>query len=191
VIGEGTRDRPGLDTPRLRLDPLEDADAGGLFDVFSDAQAMRFWDSPPHRYVDETRDLAEALRRSAHAAWTVRLAPRGEPAGLVYLLDGPTGTPGLGYILRRDLWGRGLAVEACRAALGFGFDVLGLDPVETWVDARNAASLGVARRLGFVEERRFMASFAHETMPHETVVARLGAERFRAAASSPGGFVPC
>ncbi|WP_406858412.1 GNAT family N-acetyltransferase [Alsobacter sp. KACC 23698] len=178
------RDSTALETPRLSLAPLEGADAGGLFVAFSDEEAMRFWDSPAHRYPDETRDVVEALRRSAHGAWTLRLRARPEPAGLVYLLDAPTGEPGLGYILRRDLWGRGLATEACRAALGVGFDVLGLGSIETWVDARNAASIGVARRLGFVETRRFADRFPHEKAAHETIVSRVEAERFRAAAPS-------
>jgi [ribosomal protein S5]-alanine N-acetyltransferase len=185
------RDPTALETQRLNLAPLEGADAGGLFDAFSDDEAMRFWDSPAHRYPDETREVVDTLRRSAHGAWTLRLKARRAPAGLVYLLDAPTGEPGLGYILRRDLWGRGLATEGCHAALGFAFDALGLERLETWVDARNAASLGVARRLGFVEARRFADRFPHEAAAHETVVSRLDAERFRAAAPSLGRAALC
>jgi len=85
------RDGTALETQRLNLAPLEGADAGGLFDAFSDDEAMRFWDSPAHRYPDETREVVEALRRSAHGAWTLRLKARRAPAGLVYLLDAPTG----------------------------------------------------------------------------------------------------
>jgi ribosomal-protein-alanine N-acetyltransferase len=55
----------------------------------------------------------------------------------------------MGYIIRRDFWGQGLTAEACRAALGYGFDVLGLDRVELWIDTTNYASQRVAQKLNF------------------------------------------
>jgi len=59
----------------------------------------------------------------------------------------------LAFYLARAYWGRGLATEAGRAFVDFGFGVLGLKRIVTTVDARNAASVRVLEKLGFVVER--------------------------------------
>lgn len=55
----------------------------------------------------------------------------------------------IGYWLRADLTGQGLATEAARAALAVAASLEGMRCVEIRCDARNAASAAVPRRLGF------------------------------------------
>lgn len=38
---------PTLQTPRLRLRPFTEADADDLYALYSEAQVLRYWDSPP------------------------------------------------------------------------------------------------------------------------------------------------
>ena len=52
----------------------------------------------------------------------------------------------LGYWLAAPAWGKGLATEAARAAVDFGFRELGLARVYAQVLAGNRASLGVVRQ---------------------------------------------
>jgi [ribosomal protein S5]-alanine N-acetyltransferase len=59
----------------------------------------------------------------------------------------------LGYLLRRDRWGRGLATEAARACLAAAFDGLGAEEIVAVADVGNHASLRVLRKVGFVHER--------------------------------------
>jgi RimJ/RimL family protein N-acetyltransferase len=59
----------------------------------------------------------------------------------------------LAFYLACAFWGRGLATEAGRAFVDFGFGVLGLKRIVTTVDTRNAASVRVLEKLGFVVER--------------------------------------
>jgi ribosomal-protein-alanine N-acetyltransferase len=70
-------------------------------------------------------------------------------AGLAPFDDGPLLE--LGYLLRRDRWGMGLATEAARAILDAAFDDLGAEEVMGVVDTGNDASLNVLRKLGFIE----------------------------------------
>ncbi len=58
----------------------------------------------------------------------------------------------IGYILNPEHGGRGYATEAARALLSLGFDGLGLHRIIARVDARNAASIAVLRRLGMRQE---------------------------------------
>ena len=82
----------------------------------------------------------------------------------VFLLDGdlhagcaglqPWGNePGvyeLGFHLRRDFWGLGLATEAARAVIDYAFGTLGADALIAGHHPRNRASRKVLLKLGFV-----------------------------------------
>lgn len=69
----------------------------------------------------------------------------------------------LAFYLAREFWGRGLASEAGRAFVDFGFDELKLGKIATAVDVRNAASVRVLEKLGFEMARleRGPRSFYH------------------------------
>lgn len=61
------------------------------------------------------------------------------------------GIPEAGWVFSRTAQGRGYAVEAMTAALGWMEATLRCDRSVCLVDPRNAASLKVAERLGFAE----------------------------------------
>lgn len=62
--------------------------------------------------------------------------------------------PVIGFILHPDHWGRGLAREAVEAVIAHVFAAFPVEALTADVDARNAASLGLLKRLGFVETGR-------------------------------------
>ena len=61
----------------------------------------------------------------------------------------------IGWCLVPDYWGQGLATEGGRAALEFGFQVLGLDEIISIYEPENSASGRVMQRLGM--------SYDHDT----------------------------
>jgi RimJ/RimL family protein N-acetyltransferase len=58
----------------------------------------------------------------------------------------------IGWRLRRDAWGRGLASEAARAALVYAFEDLGLDEVVSFTATTNLRSQAVMRRIGMTND---------------------------------------
>lgn len=54
----------------------------------------------------------------------------------------------VGWRLARDAWGRGVATEAARAAVAFGFGTLAMREIVAVVAPENARSLRVAEKLG-------------------------------------------
>ena len=72
--------------------------------------------------------------------------------GLSYAKGGDT--PETGSWLGREFQGRGYGYEMRAAVLAFAFDGLGLDAVRSGAFVFNAASLGVSRKLGYVETHR-------------------------------------
>lgn len=113
-----------LITDRLLLRDFTMADLPALWDIFQDGETMA-------HMAPMTREDTEALLRTfcveaevpgAFAAQDLR---DGTLAGwlLFHGVDAP-GIYELGWVLRRDLWGRGLAAEAGRALLRHAFGPL-------------------------------------------------------------------
>jgi RimJ/RimL family protein N-acetyltransferase len=149
---------PTIDTPRLRIRPLVDADVPALFAVFSDPEAMRYWSRMAMTDIAEASDLLEEIRKHAATGtlyqWGIA---RRDDDGVIgtctlYRIDRVHGRAEVGYILRRDFWGRGLANEALVALLGHAFGALALHRIEADIDPRNAASIRSVERLGFKRE---------------------------------------
>jgi ribosomal-protein-alanine N-acetyltransferase len=178
-----------LHTERLILRPFaaDDRDevAGRFFSILSHPRAMRFMPTPPHQTVADTEAWmdAELSGQGAHG-WAIHLRD-GDPAiGYVNFL-GNTRIPGMGYLLHPDYWGRGIAPEACRAVLDYGFDRLALDRVELWIDERNAASQRVAHKLGFRLKGRIAQKYTHESAYHFMLIYGLRATEWQAAPDPP------
>lgn len=146
-----------LTTERLTLRPLVPADAEPY-------AAMRFHPKVTRWLPAEPLDPAEAVRTTIErfaAAWQHR---RYAPWG-VFREGRLIGHGGLNYVpdfdqtevlwaLHPDAWGHGYATEVARAALGHGFDVLGLDLIFAITLPDNHASQAVMKRLGLTYRRR-------------------------------------
>ncbi len=77
----------------------------------------------------------------------------------------------IGYWLRADATGRGLATEAAQAMLDLATTLQSIAHVEIRCDARNAASLAIPRRLGFVLSATVSAEGVAATGAHAEPVA--------------------
>ena len=133
----------------LRRARIEDLDA--IHAVLANRRAMRFWSTPPHASLDQTR------------LWLLSMidAPADASDDYVVELDGQVigkagcwRLPEIGFILHPDHWGRGLAREALEAVIANVFSSFPVEELTADVDPRNAASLALLKRLGFVETGR-------------------------------------
>jgi RimJ/RimL family protein N-acetyltransferase len=156
---------PVLDTPRLRLRALGDADVPALFAIFNDPEAMRYWARPAMTGVAEVEALLGEIRSYAAKAtlfqWGIARREDDLVIGTVTLfrinLEHRRGE--LGYIVRRDLWGRGLATETLTAVVNHAFGTMGLHRLEADIDPRNASSIRLVERLGFKREGHLRERF--------------------------------
>ena len=152
------RGLPVLDTPRLSLRAPVDADVPALFAIFRDPEAMRYWTTPAMTDVAEAEALLNDIQRHAQAEtlfqWGIARREDDEVIGTstLFRIDREHRRCELGYILRRDHWGRGLAHEALTAVVNHAFGTLGLHRLEADIDPRNAASIRSVERLGFTLE---------------------------------------
>lgn len=144
---------PTLTTARLVLRQLRAGDAAALFAVLSDAQLMTWWSSGPHQSLAETEAYVtrNAEEGQGWLCWAIT-AGNDEALGWVILMDGKPGVGEVGYILRRDRWGAGLAREAVACVIAHGFSGGGLRRIFADTDPDNAGSIALLEKLGFQRE---------------------------------------
>jgi [ribosomal protein S5]-alanine N-acetyltransferase len=135
-------------TPRLRLRPARSADLDAIHAVLSEPRAMRYWSSLPHVDLDQTRTwLDSMIQAPPDSSCDFVIEHQGQVIGKA----GCWRVPEIGYILHPDHWGQGLAREALSAVIPEVFERFPIDAITADVDPRNAASLKLLDRLGFVE----------------------------------------
>jgi ribosomal-protein-alanine N-acetyltransferase len=147
-----------LETPRLHLRRMTPDDVPALLRVFGDAEVMRFYPAT----FDEARMQRwvawnqQHYAEHGHGLWAVILRATGEcigDCGLVpQQVDGVAEIE-IGYHLRRDLWGQGLATEAALGCLNHGMTTFGYRRFVSLIHPQNTASRRVAEKTGMTLER--------------------------------------
>ena len=138
-------------TPRLRLRRARPDDLEALHAVFSHPAAMRYWSTPPHADLEQTRLWLDSMIEASPETSDDFVV---EFEGRVIGKAGCWRVPEIGYILHPDYWGQGLAIEALTAVVTRVFDRFPIAAIEADVDPRNTASLALLTRLGFRETGR-------------------------------------
>ncbi len=184
---------PALLTPRLQLREITHEDVPALLPVFADAEAMRWFGTDP---VCDQAQMAQVV--SLWQGWR-QLPNPGTRWGIALREGGPLlGTCGLfawnrgwrrctlGYELGRAAWGHGYMQEALQAVLAWGFADMGLHRVDACIHPDNAASLKLARKLGFVEEGRLRDAGYWLGQYHDLLQFSLLQSEFSAARQTAG-----
>lgn len=153
---------PELETARLRLRQFSMADVDDFARLTGDAEVMRYIGPgvPIERdeAVQHLGRIVAAFRRRGYGKWALVSKDDGRLVGYCGLgFSFEDVGVELVYLLARECWGRGLASEASRAALGFGFERMGLASIAALTKADNLRSRRVLERLGmtFVRACRY------------------------------------
>ena len=148
-------DLPQLTTTRLTLRPFGPGDVDDVFEYARDPEwAEYLLDAVPQPYTRRNAEEFIAGRMIAPGmefSWAIVLGGTGI-GGIILRVNMKHETGGIGYSLARSYWGRGLATEACRAVINWGFGERGLQRIWAQADIRNRRSWRVMERLGMVRE---------------------------------------
>ena len=153
-----------LTTSRLRLEPFTESHLAGVNKLNSDPEVMRYLTAGRPETLDETRGLIERIEKRwlefGYSWWALIERDTNEVIGAgaiqnlrreAVLLPDLACPLEIGWRLRRDRWGRGLAVEAARAMAAFAFNALNARELFAVCDPANTASENVMKRLGMQE----------------------------------------
>ncbi|OCX50378.1 hypothetical protein BEL04_21575 [Mucilaginibacter sp. PPCGB 2223] len=160
-------------TPRLIVREYRPEEEDAFVAMHSDEEVIRYL---PKRSPDEYRKLfregLEAYRGDTGLArWGIFEPLTGDFIGSC-LLRHPVDAPEkveLGYSLRPDYWGKGIATEMARELIAYGFNRLGFDEITAVTDPENSASQNVLQKAGM--QRQGEAFWYGQMLPY-FVVAR-------------------
>jgi RimJ/RimL family protein N-acetyltransferase len=165
-----TDTHPTIRTSRLILRPLAAEDLDAFATLHADPRVMEKLGSTLTSSQSQavlTR-LRHAVEDGGVAPWAVELPNQAKFVGLVGL-SRPTFeaafTPCVEVVWRLlpDHWGRGIATEAARASLDFGFTTLELPEILAWTTPDNVASRKVMAKLGMTHDPA--DDFDHPRLP--------------------------
>lgn len=147
-----------LSTSRLLIRRLTHADAPAFFEVFSNADVMRYWSTPPLTALAQAEQKVSEIIRHYLAG---DLFQFGVERRLDHQLIGTctlhhiheqNRRAEVGYALGRPFWGQGYMHEALVVLIDHAFGELSLHRLEADIDPRNEASARSLERLGFERE---------------------------------------
>ena len=134
------------------------SDGDALHAVWGDAEAMRYWDWPPMKSIAVTRGVVarqcEEAKHGVALYWAMCLEGRRAPIGACDLseIDTHHRRAEIGYLVAREFWGQGYAVEAMRAVIGYATNALKLERLSARTHSGNARSTALLKRLAFKHE---------------------------------------
>ena len=147
---------PTLKTERLVLRKITNKDLLDVFEYASDVRVSEYLLWSPHPDKAYTRAYLSLLSKKYRAGefydWGIEY--RGKIIGTCgftsFSIEHNVGE--IGYVLSSKFWGQGIASEAVRAVIKFGFEVLELNRIEAKFMAENEKSHKLLDKLGLVYE---------------------------------------
>lgn len=168
------------DRERFSYADMEDAEH--IADMLLDPEVGRWlWFTPAPResyveffrpFVDGQRALLEAGDVPRTAVFAVSSESGGEflGQGAVIEVEGSPDGYEIGYQLRREAWGRGVATRLSRFLTAYAIDLLGAYRIEATILEGNVGSRRVAEKLGLEVEGRRSGFRLKEGMRHDEML---------------------
>lgn len=166
-----------LETERLYLREMNQADFGPLCKILQDEEAMyayegAFSDEEVQEWLD--RQMAR-YQKWNFGLWAVVLKETDEMIGQCGLTMQPwkdREVLEIGYLFARDFWHRGYAAEAAGACKKYAFETLKAEEVCSIIRDTNIASQKVAVRNGMEMADTWTKHYRGVDMPHYRYVTR-------------------
>lgn len=149
---------PTLKTERLILRKMLTSDADDMFEYARRPEVTKYLLWSPHESKKVTRGYLSYLQaqysRKNFFDWAITIEPTGKMIGTVGFsaIDTENDSAEIGYVLSPDYWGMGVAAEAVRRVIDFGFEELNLHRIEAKIILGNTQSERVAEKCGLSKE---------------------------------------
>ena len=147
-----------IETERLHFRNLTWQDLDDLARIYQDPEVMKYRLHPEPATREQTQEMLEKIlshwQQYNFGRWAVICSHNQQLIGHCGLevLAG-TSEVEVNYLLDRTYWGKGLATEAAREALRYGFEELGCDRLVAIAKPENIASRRVMEKAGMQYEK--------------------------------------
>ncbi len=154
---------PDIELQRLRLRRFKTSDLQSMIELESDPDVMKFTPSrvplSPERSKERLEDLiSKEFTYGELGVWAAEFKDTGDFLGWFMLLKRDLEFTELGFMIVKRHWGKGLAAEAARGLVDYGFNQLNLPGISAATTQDNFASKKVLAKVGFVFDKKISIS---------------------------------
>ncbi|WP_088102958.1 GNAT family N-acetyltransferase [Halalkalibacter urbisdiaboli] len=158
-IEELLKDLPPFETNRLILRKITLGDLDDIYEFSSDPEVAHHMTWEVNKSKDETLNnfvkvVIEGYENGQSADWAITHKESKKVIGTCAFVDWSNEhkKAEIGYVLNKNYWGKGLASEAIKEIIKFGFETLQLNRIEGGCDTDNISSEKVMLKAGFEYE---------------------------------------
>lgn len=153
-----------IETERFTFREIDMQDIDDLYEVDGDPEVMKYLGGVTLENRDQIIPIIENIRKqyvdNGLGRWAIIDKLSGDMlgwGGLKYETSLSEMGPyyDLGYRLKRQHWGKGIASENAFASLRYGFEVLKLDKINAGAHIDNLASNRILQKIGMTQGARF------------------------------------
>ena len=147
-----------LETKRLILREVCEADVEEIYQIFSDHEVAKFdWFKPIKSHdvaIKMINNYKDELEAKDEVTWGIALKESNELIGICCLGDFEfkARRAEIGYDLIQTEWNKGYATEAVKAVVNFGLNNMNLNRIEAFITPGNYKSVKVLEKLNFTKE---------------------------------------
>jgi ribosomal-protein-alanine N-acetyltransferase len=159
---------PNLETERLYLRRVAKEDVNEIFALRSNKETMQYIPRPLAKTEEDAMAhiamIDEKIENNEGINWAITLKNDPKLIGIIghSRIKPEHYRAEIGYMLLPEHHGKGIIVEAIKATVKFGFEIMKLHSIEAIIDPENLASEKVLQKSGFVKEAHFKENEYYE-----------------------------
>jgi [ribosomal protein S5]-alanine N-acetyltransferase len=168
-----------LETDRLLLRQITEADVNEIFALRSNVDVMKYIPRPLCKTLDEAMEvikmLQDKLETNEGANWGITLKGNDKVIGFIghYRIRWEHYRSEIGYMLLPEYNGQGITTEAIKLLVDYGFNQMKMHSLEGVIDPSNTASARVLEKNGFVKEAHLKENEFYDGKFLDTVIYSL------------------
>lgn len=147
---------PIIETKKVRLRKLNEADAEELFKYYTNEMVYRYLDWNGPSSIEDSLDIIrwwnEGYEKGSIIRFAIAEKETDKIIGTIFLADFEGKRAEIGYELSEECWHRGIMSEAINEVLALGFNKLGLTRIQAFACEENIASKEILKKFNFKEE---------------------------------------
>lgn len=174
-----------LETERLFLRRIDTIDVDAVLELRGNPQTMKYIPRPLAKTKEDALEhiamINEKIDNSTGINWVITLKDNPKLIGIIghYRIQPENYRAEIGYMILPQYHGKGIATEAIKAVVEYGFEEMQLHSVEAIIDPENQASEKVLLKSGFVKEAHIKENEFYDGKFIDTVIYSLLRKNFK------------
>ena len=138
-----------METPRLIIRNFVHEDGGDLQEILGDSETMQYCE--PAYTLPQTQKFLDSFCIASQGGVAVACKETNKVIGYILFKETHKGVYEMGWFFNRNTWGRGYALESCKAVIAYAFETLNAHKIFAETIDR-VKSVGLMGKLGMQPE---------------------------------------